>query len=129
MEQKTTFAPVLAIPNGVTNIDFYKNAFNAIEHMRLNNDDGSVHVAELVIDGAMFHLHEITDFTGTVTPDSLNGGTVTLGLMVDDVHAVFDSAIAAGARIASPVQDYDYGYRQGELLDPFGHRWMIERKI
>jgi PhnB protein len=38
-------------------------------------------------------------------------------------------AIAAGAKEISPAQDYDYGYRQGEIKDPFGHHWLIEMKI
>jgi PhnB protein len=40
-----------------------------------------------------------------------------------------NSAIAAGATILSPAQDYDYGYRQGKIKDPFGHIWMIEKNI
>jgi len=55
---KSSFAPVLYIPTGTIDIDFYKNAFGAIELCRFSNDDGSVHVAEFTIDGAMFHLHE-----------------------------------------------------------------------
>ena len=47
------FAPQLFINNGVTDISFYKNAFGAVEQLRLNNDDGSVHVAEFSIDGAI----------------------------------------------------------------------------
>lgn len=128
MKQKTMFAPMLIVDNGTMDISFYKNAFGAIEHMRLNNDDGSMHVAELTIDGAMFHLHEVTPSTG-VTTQSARGGTVTIGLMVDDVHAIFNSAIAAGAKQLHPVTDYEYGYRQGDLIDPFGHKWTIQCRI
>lgn len=120
---------MLAIANGVTNIDFYKIAFGAIENMCLRNDDNSIHVAEFTIDGALFHVHEVTQFSGTITPVNANGGTVSIGLMVDDVHAVFDKAIAAGAAMITPVTDFDYGYRQGEFTDPFGHRWIIEKKL
>jgi len=28
-----------------------------------------------------------------------------------------------------PVQDYDYGYRQGDIRDPSGHCWTIEKSI
>ncbi|NOW94584.1 VOC family protein [Mucilaginibacter sp. SG564] len=129
MKTKTSFAPMLAIANGVTSIDFYKKAFNAIENFCLRNDDGSIHVAEFTIDGAMFHVHEVTQFSGTKTPANAGGGTVSVGLMVDDVHAVFDKAIAAGATLVMPVTDFEYGYRQGEFTDPFGHRWIIEKVI
>ena len=128
MTEKTAFAPVLAIANGTTNIDFYKEAFNATENFCVRNDDGSIHVAELVIDGAVFHVHEITEFSRTM-PATAGLGTVNIGLFVDDVHALFNQAIAAGAKEAMPVTDFEYGYRQAELIDPFGHKWIIECHI
>jgi PhnB protein len=63
------------------------------------------------------------------SPQKHNGSTVIIGLFVDDVHAVMNNAIAAGGELVSPTQDYDYGYRQGEIKDPFGHIWMIQKKI
>jgi len=128
METKTAFAPMLTIRNGVSDIDFYKDAFGAIEQMRLTNDDGSVHVAELTIHDVMFHLHEIYPHDETFSPQK-HAGVITLGLMTADVHAVFDKAVAAGATVISPVTDYEYGYRQGTLQDPFGHQWLIECRI
>lgn len=127
MKTPTAFAPVLAIANGTTDIDFYKKAFNATENFCLRNDDGSIHVAELVIDGAVFHIHEVTQFSHTITPKS--GGTINIGLFVEDVYAVFNQAIAAGATPTMPVTDFEYGYRQGELIDPFGHKWIIQCHI
>jgi PhnB protein len=126
----TAFAPLLTIRKGVTDIDFYKNAFGAIENWRLNNDDGSLHVAELLIDGAMFHLHEMMPKSPEkISPDAFNTSTVTIGLFTADVHSVFNKATTAGATILSPVTDYEYGYRQGELKDPFGHHWVIQCQI
>jgi len=31
--------------------------------------------------------------------------------------------------VVSAIQDNDYGYRQGDIRDPFGHLWMIEKVI
>lgn len=126
---KTTFAPQLFIKSGVKDIDFYSKAFGAVELRRWTNDDGSVHVAELSIDGAMFHLHEENVRSGSFSPEDRGGITTTIGLFVPDVDAVIDRAISAGATVTSPARDYDYGYRQGEIRDPFGHRWLIEMKI
>jgi len=125
----THFAPLLAIPNGVTDVSFYTKAFDAVELLHLNNDDGSVHVVEFSIDGALFHLHEVTQWSGTVIPQQAGGCTAAIGLFVPDVAAVFNRAIEAGAKEIKPVKDFEYGYRQGELLDPFGHRWIIQRKL
>lgn len=125
---KTFFAPQLLIKNGVSDISFYAKAFGATENLCLRNDDESIHVAELAIDGAIFHLHEVTK-PYFFTPKKNNGTTVIIGLFVSDVDAVMNQAIHAGAIVISPAKDYEYGYRQGEIEDPFGHRWLIERKI
>jgi PhnB protein len=123
------FAPQLYISSGVTSIEFYSEAFGAKELKRFSNDDGSLHVAELSIHGAIFHIHEAKPAAGRIDPAEHEGTTVIIGLFVPDVDEVMNRAIAAGAIAVSPAQDYDYGYRQGELKDPFGHLWLIEQKI
>jgi PhnB protein len=125
-EIKTAFVPMLAIRKGVMDVDFYKKAFGAIELRRWDNEDGSIHVAELSINGAMFHFHEESSGSGSFSPEKYNGVTTKIGLMVADVDTMMASALAAGARVISPAQDYDYGYRQGEIVDPLGHHWIIE---
>jgi PhnB protein len=129
MKQNTTFAPMLTINNGITDISFYEKAFGAIELRRFSNDDGTIHVSEMEIDGAMFHLHEEVKRSNSLCPDTLKSTTVTIGLFVDDVHAVMAQAVKAGARVIAPILDHEYGLRQGEIIDPFGHRWQIEKDI
>jgi PhnB protein len=122
-----SFAPELVIPHGIFQLDFYVAAFGAVVLRQFLNDDGSIHVSEMTIEGALFHFHE----EGLSTfPPSMHGGiTCIIGLMVSDVDAYMARAIAAGAVLVSPAQDYFYGYRQGSVLDPFGHRWQIEQII
>ena len=126
---KTFFAPQLFIPGGVKDISFYFKAFGAVEIKLWRNDDGSVHVAELSIDGAIFHLHEVTAKQHFFSPEKHNGTTTIIGLFVSDVDAIMSNAIKAGATLISPAKDYEYGYRQGEIEDPFGHHWLIQKKI
>jgi len=126
---KTFFAPQLFIPGGVTDISFYFKAFGAVEIRPWRNDDGSVHVAELSINGTIFHLHEERPMKGQVEPGKVKGVTTLIGLFVEDVDSVMNNALQAGATLLSPAQDYEYGYRQGNIQDPFGHQWMIEMKI
>ena len=125
--EKTFFAPQLMLDNGVKDISFYAKAFGATEHFCLRNDDGSVHVAELSIHGAIFHVHEVTK-PYFFTPEKFKGTTAIIGLFVSNVDAVMNRAIRAGATEISAARDYEYGYRQGELEDPFGHRWLIQKK-
>jgi PhnB protein len=128
-EDTTFFAPMIYLKQVASAIEFYKNAFDAIVLRQWNNDDGSVHVAEMSVDGAMFHMHEEVKRVNELSPETLKGTSVVIGLFVNDPHAVMAKALAAGATEIEPVQDYDYDYRQGRLADPFGHHWLIEKKI
>ncbi|HLK30095.1 MAG TPA: VOC family protein [Puia sp.] len=122
----THFAPELHIPNGTTNIDFYKK-FGATENFCLRNDDNSIHVAELEFDGAIFHVHET--MRDALEPISAKGVTAVIGLFVPDVQAVMQKAINSGAEEINPTTDHEYGYRQGMFKDPFGHYWQVQKKI
>jgi PhnB protein len=128
-DNPTSFAPELFVENGVKDVSFYQNAFGAKEMRRFSNDDGSIHVVEFSIDGALFHIHEITRNTNFFSAGKHNGTTICIGLFVADVDEVMKQALKAGATEISAAQDYEYGYRQGTIKDPFGHYWQIQKKI
>lgn len=125
----TSFAPELYIESGSDDISFYTEAFGAIESFRFNNEQGTLHVAELEIDGQIFHIHEQMPGRNFKSPENLSGNSICIGLFVDDVDAVMKKAVLAGALLVSEATDYDYGYRQGMICDPFGHYWQIQKKI
>lgn len=129
MNNPTFFAPHPFLKNVRAAMDFYIKAFDAVELRRWDNDDGSVHVAEMSINGAMFHLHEEVKRTNELSPDTVNAVTSSIGLFCEDPDKLFNAAIAAGGKQLSAMQDYDYGYRQGTVVDPFGHYWLIQKKI
>jgi PhnB protein len=126
---RTFFAPHLALRNVLAGITFYQKAFGALELRRWSNDDGSVHVAEMGLDGALFHLHEEVLRTRELSPETLKGVTSVIGVFVSAPDALMQRAVAAGGTESNPMQDYDYGYRQGTVIDPFGHHWLIQRKV
>jgi len=126
---RTFFAPQLFIKSGATNVDFYINGLGATELRRFSNDDGTIHVSELSINGALFHVHEENIEKSQYEPIKNKGITCLIGLFVEDVDKVVNKAVAAGATLVEPPQSYDYGYRQAEIKDPFGHIWLIEQKI
>ena len=128
-ETSTFFAPMIYLKVVAPAIEFYKKAFDAVVLRQWNNDDGSVHVAEMSIDGALFHLHEEVTRNNELSPESLKGTCLAIGLFVDDVHGVMAKAVAAGGKELDPVRDYNYEYRQGCVADPFGHHWLLEKKI
>ena len=109
-------------------VDFYQRAFGATEVMRLTSPDGHL-VAEMAIDGARFFLADESPAYGNLSPESLGGSSVRIELFVSDPDAVAQRAVAAGAQEVFPVADKPFGYRQGRVVDPFGHHWLIGRPL
>ena len=97
-------------------MDFYKAALGAEELFRVEGDKGEI-VAQLSVQGAEFWLADESP------------STVRLVLTVDDPDAVFDRAIAAGAKVVWPVKDQRYGWRVGRFADPFGHHWEVGKPL
>jgi len=89
-ENSTFFAPMIYLKTVAPAIEFYKNALDAIVLRQWNNDDGSVHVAEMSINEALFHMHEEVTRNNELSPET---------------------------------------FRQETLADPFGHHWVLQKKI
>jgi PhnB protein len=128
-DRQAVFAPHLYSKNVLAGMEFYVKAFNAVELRRFSNPDGSVHVAEMSIDGAMFHIHEEVGRKSQLSPETVHAVTSQIGIFVEDPDKMVKNAVAAGAKLSSPVRDYDYGYRQGVVTDPFGHQWLVQKMI
>lgn len=122
------FTPELFIPSGTLDASFYTNALGAKEQMRFNNDDDSIHVIEFIVEDTLFFVHE-DNGPERMNPTEAGAVTCNIGLMTDDVDGLFERAINAGATEMHPPTDYDYGYRQASFKDPFGHTWMVQKKI
>lgn len=125
--KRTTFiAPHLVCANAADAIEFYKKAFGATESMRMAGPSGKgVMHACIHIDGAPVFLVDENPQWGALSPKSLNGSPVTIHLQVEDVDALYDRAVKAGATAKMPPADMFWGDRYGVLTDPFGHNWSI----
>lgn len=123
---QVAITPMLSVRNGARAIAFYKNAFGAAELMRFDRPDGGV-VAELTIEGAEIGVADESPEAFNFSPESLGGTSVRINLVVADPDAVASRAVAAGAQLLFPVADQSYGWRQGRVVDPFGHHWLIGR--
>jgi PhnB protein len=125
----TQFAPHLAIKILRPAISFYETALGAQTLRTWENSDGSIHVAEMSLQGLLFHLHEETPRSNQLSPESVSSTSVVIGVFVPNPDELYERAVSAGASVVSAMQDYDYGYRQATIADPFGHQWLIQKKI
>ena len=122
---RQTAAPRLRIKGAAAAIEFYKKAFGARENMRFEGElMGLVH-AEIQIGNSVIMLAEEALQYDMPGPQTLGGSPVTIEMFVEDSDAAVERAVAAGARVTSPVQDQFYGYRSGIVADPFGYSWTI----
>ena len=117
--------PYLIVSRAAKALDFYAQAFGAIERERMQDPSGKVRHAEITIGGACVMLADEHPEIGALSPATVGGSPVNLHLYVEDVDAVVARAVAAGATLTRPVADQFYGDRVGGITDPFGHRWSI----
>lgn len=121
--------PYLTIKNAADAIGFYQKAFGAELILKMDMPTGAVMHAEMRVGQALFMLSEQNDDWGTKSPPMLNGTPVGVMIYVQDVDALVEQAVAAGATLTMPPTDQFYGDRMACLLDPFGHNWMFSTHV
>ncbi len=125
VEPQPTVIPRLCFKDSRRAIEFYQRVFGAKEIMRLVDPDQRIGIAQIQIGNARIMLSDEYPEFGAVSPETLGGSTVRIKLMVPDVDAVAERALAAGAKIVRPVEDQFYGERAGQIADPFSYTWII----
>jgi PhnB protein len=113
--------PYLTLTDANAAIDFYVEAFGAVEQFRLPAEDGKkiMHAVLEIAGGPLF----LSDMGPSQKPA---GVAIALGLeSAQAVDALAARVAEAGATISFGPQDMFWGDRFAELTDPFGHRWML----
>jgi PhnB protein len=121
--------PYLSLDDAAGAIEWYQQAFGAKERARMNGPDGKIGHAEIEIGDSVVMLADTFPEAATKPPKELGGTTSSVFLYVDDVDAVVQRAVAAGATVTMEVADQFWGDRFGALRDPFGHSWSIATHV
>jgi PhnB protein len=124
-----TTTPYLTVHDGAGAVEWYVRAFGAREEFRVVGDDGLLGHAELTVGTARFMLSDEYPAMGVVSPRTLGGTGTAIHLEVDDIDATYARAVAAGASGLREPGDQPHGARQGTLIDPYGHRWMLSQRV
>jgi uncharacterized glyoxalase superfamily protein PhnB len=124
-----TITPHLVCGGAAAAIEFYKEAFGAVEVDRLAGPDGKLaHAMIRIGDSALMLVDEFPEMRA-VGPKTLGGSPVTIHLSVSDADAAFKRAVAAGADPRMPVTEMFWGARYGMVQDPFGHLWSVATQV
>lgn len=121
--------PYLHVSGAAAAIDFYSSVLGAQERMRMPAPGGKIGHAEVEIGESIIMLADEFPDMDVRGPKAIGGTPVTLHVYVDDVDAVFDAALAAGATSVRAVENQFYGDRVGQFEDPFGHRWSVATHV
>lgn len=131
-EDRSDVIPHLCIKGGAEAVDFYKAAFDAVEHSRMTAPDGRIIHAEISVGGCLIFLGD--DFPEWLdgkesSPTGLGGTPISLHRYVLDCDAAVAQAEAAGAEVIMPVADMFWGDRYAKVRDPFGHEWSLATHV
>jgi PhnB protein len=120
--------PYLIVDGAAAAIDWYREAFGAEELARMTGGAGRIAHAELRIGSAtIFVADEHPHYEAIVGPAKVGGTPVYLDLETEDVAALHDRAVAAGATSIRQPTDPEMAVQSAKVRDPFGHVWLITR--
>jgi PhnB protein len=121
-----TITPQLTLDNAAQTIDWYKKALGAEEVARAVGPDGKIMHAEVRIGDSLIMLNDVMMGKG---PNGFGGSPASLWIYVPDCDALYNRAVAAGARVGDGpmdrIADQFWGDRCGTITDPEGYRWTI----
>lgn len=122
-----TVTPHLFFDNSAQAIDWYKKALDAKEKTRAVAPDGKIIHAELEIGNSRIMLNDAMG--GAKSAKAYGGSPIAMWVYVPDCDAVFNRAVAAGAKVApgpmGALTDQFWGDRSGTFTDPYGYQWTI----
>jgi PhnB protein len=121
---RTDAIPNLAFKDAAKAIEFYKEAFGAVEVFRFEAG-GSIPHAEIQIGDTVIGLCDEWAEGGRFSAETWGHSPVGFRIHVKDVDSFAAHAVAAGLKVTRPITDQFYGYREGNFVDPFGYGWSI----
>ena len=119
----TTVKPFLTVNNGGKAVEFYTNAFGAIETKRFEMPDNKIS-SVIEIEKAEFYVGDEEPHNGNLSPKQNSSSPVRIILQTPNADKLFEKAIALGAIEICPMTTEE-DWRIGKLKDPFGHIWEI----
>jgi len=119
--------PYLSIDGAAKAAEFYQKAFGAeLAMMQPVDEKGRTMHAHLYINGSSVMLSDFYPEHGhPVVP--VQGFNIMLP--TKQIDADYKRAIDAGCTPTMPPEDMFWGDRFAIVVDPFGHRWMLEAPL
>jgi PhnB protein len=124
-----TITPHIVVRNAAEAAEWYVRALGAKERSRVSLPDGKLLTVELRFGESTVRLTDEFPELDVLSPETIGGTGVVLHLSTDDVEALWQLALEAGAEVLHPLANQFWGNRQGQIADPFGHRWNLAQPL
>jgi PhnB protein len=124
-----TITPHIVVGDAAGAADWYKHILGAEERSRIELPGGKLMQVELWFGDSAVMLADEFPEAGVLSPLSVGGTATVLHLYTNDVDALWNRAVDAGADVRQPLQDVFWGERYGQITDPFGHRWGLAQHL
>jgi PhnB protein len=121
--------PHIVVRGAAEAAEWYVRALAAEELSRLPLPDGRLLSVELRFGDSTVRVADEFPELDVLSPETIGGTAVVLHLSTDDVDALWQRALDAGAEVLHPLADQFWGNRQGQIADPFGHRWNLAQPL
>jgi PhnB protein len=121
--------PHITVRDAAGAADWYQAALGAEVGERIPVPGGKFIQIELRFGESSVMIADEFAEMGVLSPLSLGGTYGSLHLLTDDVDALWQRALDAGAEVFHPLADAFWGDRQGQVIDPFGHRWALSQHV
>jgi PhnB protein len=108
---------------------WYQQVFAAVEQSRLEVGGQRLIDVRLDVGGTEVVLADEFPEHGALAPTTTGESSAVFYLHTDDVDAVWERALANGAEVIRALADTFWGEREGQVLDPFGHKWGITQHV
>jgi PhnB protein len=124
-----TVTPHLVVRGAAVASEWYRRALGAEERGRVPVPGGRFMQIELRFGDSTVMIADEFPELGVLSPLSVGGVVGALVIHTDDVDALWERAMRAKAEVSLPLEDRFWGDRQGEIIDPFGHRWGLAQHL
>jgi PhnB protein len=124
-----TVTPHIVVRDAGRAAEWYEQALGAELGNRIPVPGGRYLQIGLIFGDSHVMIADEFPEMGAISPQTLGGTYGALTIATDDVDALWQRAVDAGAEVFHPLQDAFWGERHGQIVDPFGHRWGLAQKI
>jgi PhnB protein len=125
----STITPHIVVRDAARAADWYGQALGAAAGARIGLPDGRFIQIELRFGDSVVMIADEFPELGVLSPLAVGGTYGALHIATEDADALWQQAITAGAKVHQPLQDTFWGERHGQIVDPFGHRWAIAKRL